>query len=70
MYCMQATINLTCFVSCSETANTLLIGDQIIAINDINVETMEEQEKSLSKLQKNEVWCAAHLAVVFMQCWM
>lgn len=64
------------FVSCSETASTLLMGDEIIAINDINVESVQELERCLGKVQKNEVGYKTFLMgflhmklVVFMQCW-
>ncbi|XP_041939556.1 pleckstrin homology domain-containing family S member 1-like isoform X2 [Alosa sapidissima] len=40
---------------CNETADILLVGDEILAINDINVDNSQEVEKYLSKLQKNEV---------------
>ncbi|XP_062382235.1 uncharacterized protein LOC134070053 isoform X2 [Sardina pilchardus] len=40
---------------CNETADILLMGDEILAINDINVDNTQDVEKYLCKLQKNEV---------------
>ncbi|KAL2078021.1 hypothetical protein ACEWY4_025706 [Coilia grayii] len=41
--------------SWTETSTTLLTGDKILAINDIRVDSTQEIEKYLTKVQKDEV---------------